>query len=971
MSKRVRETTFGDLLRECREAAGKQSDKSKIKEVERYEDKCPHCGYEGEMDTIKASDDSGSIGVFPKCPKCKQRTSDIALHWESKVNEANEKELDVHKAMRKVKEPKPKLDVHKAMRKFKKDDKVDEDVRSKIPNYDYDTNDEELDHIYTLADNLYSKVSDEDKNYLQSVMDEIMAITKQHERDDALEAAEESKVNEQATTYECSKCGKEFDVFGEEPASCPQCGHLEEPPTEARPVPKKSEAKEFREVEEKKVNELEYDDPDTKKRPEKARTRKDLLKKKKKPAIEPEKEVPLEEVPGKETPLAPREEEAPDKLSKSKTPKTPDDSLPERPEEDELDADKIPPPPDEVVPDAAPIEARKEYLGRSEDVHFYFLTVEGDGGAIEDFVITDQEGIKKYSAKDKEIPVSEEGIGDFLIKVYRDVEITQIERSIYMKYIYPELLKLAPEEEEMFGAEEEAGVKKEGEQQEEEVPEFAKKESKKLDEKKFEMSDAISLLEFAAWKLFSKTTDECTPEEYREVKNFVMPFLEYKDAHNESKELEESYGNVYIEADIKRGLSKEQIVKKIQDRYSHIGAAQAAEIYDAVESGGDAPWENPRLPELEKEEKVKEETAVEKCKKKVKETVLIELKITDDEENSFDVHIIDDGTEDTVMSIGEREFRFSPEFTSMWRDEVSGVLSEEGVKEIALAKLADLDETEYNELLGKTAEAEVEVDQDIDIENENENLEGDNDMNQKLSEFTDEQLKEELVARKLEGINPKKEDSEAKKIEKLAEEADVKEEIVIAGINKEEVKEEKLEETDVAKGAKALVQLLKDAVKAGDYAKAAEYATKAAEIEAMVPPEAEAEAEKEGAGKDSKPDKPADKPKEELKKEPKEELLPDPELELESKDDEIVDEAKDKDKVAKAKKEKEAKAKKDKKEKEAKAKKDKKDKEDKAKKDKDAKAKKESKIKINTIQNLDETKGIVRLKDLLNMEPIS
>lgn len=78
----------------------------------------------------------------------------------------------------------------------------------------------------------------------------------------------------------------------------------------------------------------------------------------------------------------------------------------------------------------------------------------------------------------------------------------------------------------------------------------------------------------------------------------VDPSVEYKDPgeYRESKtnedEVKESYGNVYIKADIEKGLSKEEIIKKIQDRYPDIGDEQAAEIYGGVVSGKGGGWGN-------------------------------------------------------------------------------------------------------------------------------------------------------------------------------------------------------------------------------------------------------------------------------------------------------------------------------------------------------------------------------------------
>ena len=53
----------------------------------------------------------------------------------------------------------------------------------------------------------------------------------------------------------------------------------------------------------------------------------------------------------------------------------------------------------------------------------------------------------KYSARDKDIEVAEDNIADFIVDAIRDVKIAQIERSIFMKYVYPRLELYAPEEE--------------------------------------------------------------------------------------------------------------------------------------------------------------------------------------------------------------------------------------------------------------------------------------------------------------------------------------------------------------------------------------------------------------------------------------------------------------------------------------------------------------------------------------------
>jgi len=76
------------------------------------------------------------------------------------------------------------------------------------------------------------------------------------------------------------------------------------------------------------------------------------------------------------------------------------------------------------------------------------------------------------------------------------------------------------------------------------------------------------------------------------------------------------------------------------------------------------------------------------------------MKICDDENNSFDVYLVSDGTLDTVITINGEEYRFSGEYANYWRDS-NGALSEAGLKALALEALAYMEQEEYDELLDK------------------------------------------------------------------------------------------------------------------------------------------------------------------------------------------------------------------------------------------------------------------------------
>jgi len=84
---------------------------------------------------------------------------------------------------------------------------------------------------------------------------------------------------------------------------------------------------------------------------------------------------------------------------------------------------------------------------------------------------------------------------------------------------------------------------------------------------------------------------------------------------------------------------------------------------------------------------------------------LKEMKFTDHENNSFNVFLVDDGSTDTVIDVNGKEFRFDSEFASMWRNE-EGELTEEGLKELALDALSNMEEDDYNQLVAASPEEE-------------------------------------------------------------------------------------------------------------------------------------------------------------------------------------------------------------------------------------------------------------------------
>jgi len=410
----------------------------------------------------------------------------------------------------------------------------------------------------------------------------------------------------------------------------------------------------------------------------------------------------------------------------------------------------VPPPPDEVKDNDSPMEMRKEYLGKSDETHFYFITTEGGSGDIDDLVIADQDGVKKYSAKEQDIEISEESIPDFLIAAIRDMMIATIERSIFLKYIYPKLI--------------------------EEEPETAEEE-------------------FEEEELSEEPDMEKAPEEAKPPRESVL---------HEAVEVDEQ------EVDLSK-LGDDELVAKYEALLVKGGASHAAGLDMAVEIK-------------------KRGLSISESKVRLFETTVV-----DDKGNSFDVFLMDDDQEATTISINGLEHTFD-QYSKYFQDD-TGKLTEEGLKELALDTLANLSEEEYNELAARAIDAESQegkVDPDV-VHVHNPQNESKIEENNKGNDMLDEKKTvNSLLALAQKAENEAKAlRKEAENLKKAKEAAKAKKESVESDIVKT-----KIEETDVTKGTKALVKLAKDAAKVSNYKEAADYYTKLAEIESMVPAEA-------------------------------------------------------------------------------------------------------------------------------------
>lgn len=463
------------------------------------------------------------------------------------------------------------------------------------------------------------------------------------------------------------------------------------------------------------------------------------------------------------------EEFEPDSQPKIEQPKDPANPTPADGEEEEQDT------------------VTKEYVGKTEDTHFYMVSTPGQTDETPaDMQIVDQEGTQKYSAKEQNLDPADPA--NFIIQAIQELEIDEITRSVLIKYILPMLEEddVEEEEEKPEGMEDEIGVEKEAGNKNVEPTKLEKDNESKVNEAKIpkfatvtsdgsrgevveDFTDAIKSL-FGGY-VYDRSKPELTyvvvskkPLSKSDLKTIDQE--EDLDMYNESKVNESKVNetdvsdveagslgyNFYIDGDyevsvvdtLDRGEEANANCKRIIDNiYKHVDELKSIELEKVDESKvnehepatkqeGEGYFRGELIKHLERmgdkltpEEKellvrAKKEHELDKYTPggvpkgdthefgegkvpddkdpeatKIKKLLETFVQMGDDR---FEVEHIDDGTLGTVIAINGQEYRFDQDFASMWRDEATGELSKDGLTELALDALSNMEEEEYNEV---------------------------------------------------------------------------------------------------------------------------------------------------------------------------------------------------------------------------------------------------------------------------------
>jgi len=379
-------------------------------------------------------------------------------------------------------------------------------------------------------------------------------------------------------------------------------------------------------------------------------------------------------------------------------------------------------------------EITKEYVGNTEDTHYYLISNEDEAGNVEDLQIVDQEGVEKFSAQANAIET--ENVPEFLFKAIQELRIESIEFSIFSTYLYPYVFE-EDEEEDMEEAPEDLDQM--------EDPEEPVESKKKVDEVYVSManwsgkeapkqtpgqpalnisgeiipnsialdSEDVAYVQDGQVIIHSinRIRDEVhnielSPEQFRYISKLDIHGAETEEPVESKKKVKEvlsrSEEDKIVDFEdaldnlISRTLNKIQDQKEAKDFIKELFRVKTREL-EEYEWGVEEPVES----------------------KNESKSPLTEMKVTDHENNTFNVQLVDDGTMDTVIDISGREFRFDAEFASYWRDE-DGSMTEEGLKQLALDALSSMEEEEYNELVAAASTSEEESEEVPEKEKANE-----------------------------------------------------------------------------------------------------------------------------------------------------------------------------------------------------------------------------------------------------------
>lgn len=212
------------------------------------------------------------------------------------------------------------------------------------------------------------------------------------------------------------------------------------------------------------------------------------------------------------------------------------DENPEEPDEFNV----IEEPEQEGIPD----DFEKVYLGKSGDKHYYIIAKRNEEGVVEDLELTDQEGNKVYSAKENELEVTD--LGSFIREVLNEEDIPEVETSVVMQYLVPDIqdeIEAEEEEDEELETPEEIPG-------EEEKPEDNSKVPTPNDTEKKKLPFESKIKEGTGEDIYQKALEEAI----RQMGLYVgrsIPFKAIKNSIKRTYQLsdEEAEGIIYDAAD--------------------------------------------------------------------------------------------------------------------------------------------------------------------------------------------------------------------------------------------------------------------------------------------------------------------------------------------------------------------------------------------------------------------------------------
>ncbi len=305
----------------------------------------------------------------------------------------------------------------------------------------------------------------------------------------------------------------------------------------------------------------------------------------------------------------------------------------------------------------------KEYIGKTEDNHYYMITNGGSGDSEpNELQIVDQNGDVKLTSKDYNIDASDPV--SFIVKAIEEVEIDEITRSVFVKYFIPLLDENGGnnlEKDEDVGDDLDTSKN----------DEFDRDEDESLDDEPIKNKSDKFISDVGEGKVALDKDDESV-----KIKKLIETELMSKE--DIQKKIDSISNGIKSNKKPGESISIKTIEDIVEMENKSIDLFKNATAINSIISGVKNKLEKDGINVTESKN-------------------LIEKVITFNNKK-YDVKYVDNNDSDILISINGHEYRFDRDLISYLIDDKTGELTDDDLERLANLALSSMKPEEINEL---------------------------------------------------------------------------------------------------------------------------------------------------------------------------------------------------------------------------------------------------------------------------------